>query len=119
MDRTRMRQAGNSGGTIEQAYVANSLTEAHLIKGFLEAEGIVCEVRGEHLMAAYGEIPMTFDTLPSLWVASEDRLRARQRIEQALHGFAAGPEWVCAGCGEALDARFVECWQCGSTRSAT
>jgi len=96
--------------------VARNLTEAHLIAGFLAAEGIVCEVRGEHLMAAYGELPITYDTLPAIWLAPEDRARARQRIEQALHGTGAGLGWVCPGCLEKLEAQFTECWNCGAPR---
>ena len=98
--------------------MARNLAEAHLIAGFLRAEGIVCEVRGEHLMAGYGELPITYDTLPSIWVASEDRTRARQRIEQALHGLSSGMSWVCPNCLEKLEAQFTECWSCGASRTS-
>ena len=67
-------------------------------------------------MAAYGELPMTFDTLPSIWLAPEDRARARQRIEQALHGKRSDLSWVCPGCLERLEAQFTECWNCGAAR---
>jgi hypothetical protein len=96
--------------------VARNLAEAHLIAGFLRAEGIPCEVRGEHLMAAYGELPITYETLPSIWVAPQDRLKARQRIEQALHGLASGTRWVCPNCLETIEAQFTECWSCGASR---
>ena len=100
-----------------RAYVARNLAEAHLIAGFLQAEGITCEVRGEHLMGAYGELPITFDTLPSIWVAPDDRLKARQRIDQALHGRTAGAiGWVCPNCLERLEPQFTACWSCGTPR---
>jgi hypothetical protein len=69
-------------------------------------------------MAAYGELPMTFDTLPSIWLAPGDRARARQRIEQALYGGASGLSWVCPECLETLEPQFTECWRCGAARPA-
>lgn len=101
-----------------QAYVARNLAQAHLIKGFLDSEGIFAVVRGEHLVALQGEIPITMDTLPSIWVPEEDRVRARELIEQALaeeHG--PDEDWVCTGCGESIEGQFTECWQCGAARA--
>lgn len=105
----------NYNRCIEQAYVARNLAEAHLIKGFLESDGIACEVRGEHLIPAYGQVPITYDTLPSVWVEDGRRVTARQRIEQALHG-KLGARWECSSCKELLEAQFTECWRCGSAR---
>lgn len=73
-------------------------------------------MRGEHLIPAYGEVPITFDTLPSIWVEDGDRTVARQRIDQALHGKVAGNQWTCPGCDETLGPQFTECWSCGAPR---
>lgn len=73
-------------------------------------------MRGEHLVAVYGEVPMTYDTLPSVWVEDGNRTAARQRIEQALQGRTADPEWTCVSCGELREAQFTECWKCGAPR---
>lgn len=101
-----------------QAYVANSLAQAHLIKGFLDSEGIFAVVRGEHLVGIAGEIPITMDTLPSIWVGQDDRDRARELIEKALKEETVLEDWTCAECGETVEGQFTECWQCGSARAA-
>lgn len=99
-----------------QAYVANSLAQAHLIKGFLDAEGIFAVVRGEHLVGIAGEIPITMDTLPSIWVGDGDRERARELIDQALKNELVFEEWTCPECGEVVEGVFTECWNCGAAR---
>jgi hypothetical protein len=100
-----------------QAYVANSLAQAHLIKGFLDAEGIFALVRGEHLVGIAGEIPITMDTLPSIWVGEDDRDRARALIDEALKSELVFEDWTCPECGETVEGQFTECWQCGSDRT--
>ncbi len=99
-----------------QAYVANSLAQAHLIKGFLDAEGIFAVVRGEHLVGLAGEIPITMDTLPSIWVGPEDRERSRRLIDEALRHPQVQDDWTCAGCGESVEGQFTECWSCGANK---
>lgn len=99
-----------------QAYVANSLAQAHLIKGFLDAEGIFAVVRGEHLVGIAGEIPITMDTLPSIWVGEDDRDRARALIDEALKSEEVLEEWTCPECSEVVEGQFTECWNCGANR---
>ncbi|HYN98961.1 MAG TPA: DUF2007 domain-containing protein [Actinomycetota bacterium] len=101
-----------------QAYVANSLAQAHLIKGFLDAEGIFAVVRGEHLVGIAGEIPVTMDTLPSIWVGEADRELARELIDKALKNELVFEDWTCPECGETVEGQFTECWQCGSAHTA-
>ena len=100
-----------------QAYVAQNLMQAHLIRGFLDAEGILCVVRGEHLVALQGEVPITMDTLPSIWVAEEDRERARELIARALRDELELQEWTCPGCSETIEGQFTDCWHCGAPRA--
>lgn len=100
---------------MKRIYVARDPIEAHLVKGLLEAEGIAVEVRGEALFGARGEIPMTEDTLPSIWVREPGAaLRARGvldafRCESPLGG---GAVWRCPSCGEELEPQFSACWRC-------
>ncbi|NOT28326.1 MAG: DUF2007 domain-containing protein [Acidobacteria bacterium] len=102
-----------------QVFVAQHPTEAHLVQGLLEANGIAAEVHGESLFGARGEAPVTPDTLPSVWVLDDDQassaravLAAYESREDTSHGVA----WVCPACGEQIESQFTECWKCGADR---
>lgn len=98
-------------------HTAKHPTEAHMIKGMLEAEGIRSIVRGDQLYGAYGELPV----LPTVWVL-DDTLAAHadRLVIEFLLGTAArkyGHErWACPQCGETLEGQFTACWNCGATR---
>ena len=40
--------------------------------GTLNAAGIAAQVRGHYLASGYGELPITSDTLPSVWIDDDD-----------------------------------------------
>ena len=100
-------------------YTAKHPTEAHLIKGMLEAEGIRSFVRGDQLYGAYGELPV----LPTVWIF-DDTLGAHadRLVIEFLRGTAArryGHErWSCPQCGEVLEGQFTDCWNCGTARES-
>ena len=98
-------------------YTAKHPTEAHLIRGMLEAEGIRAIVRGDQLYGAYGELPV----LPTVWILDASLAAQAQRVVvEYLRGGAAQKyrheRWSCAQCGEALEGQFTECWNCGAAR---
>lgn len=106
---------------MKQIFVAQHPTEAHLVKGLLETNGIASEVHGESLFAVRGEAPATPDTLPSVWVEDDgDVPRALVVLEQ--YGPKAGKAeshetaWVCPACGERIESQFTECWNCGASQ---
>ena len=103
---------------MEQVFVAQHPTEAHLVRGLLEANGIVAVVHGEILFSVRGETPMTADTLPSVWVAESDAARARALLaEYGPHASPSGAiAWICPSCGERIEAQFTECWRCAAGR---
>lgn len=112
-------------GEMKRVYIARGTAEAHLVRAFLEAEGIEAIVRGEHLSAIFGGIPIDKDSLPSVWIADEaeyDRAMAlveetsRAAAEKAEPGEPGGEGWICPGCGERIDGRSLVCWSCGSER---
>ena len=86
----------------------------HHFRNVLEAEGIPCEVRNEHLGSVLGEIPFV-ETWPQLWVLNDlDYDRAKQLIsEQALDESPVRP-WQCKSCGEENEGQFAACWNCGT-----
>ena len=53
------------------------------VQAFLESAGIAAVVRGEHLFGLRGFVPMTDETLPSVWIEDDDDLaQALQLLEQ-------------------------------------
>jgi hypothetical protein len=104
---------------MKQVFVAQHPTEAHLIQGVLESQGIGAEVRSEALFAVRGEAPATPDTLPSVWVLDDgDVARALAVLRDMRPGSdePRGETWACPSCGEALEPQFAACWQCGTSR---
>ena len=106
---------------MRQIYSAEHPTEAHMVKGILETNGIECEVRGDTLFGARGELPLTMETAPSVWVVDEKRYKDARRIIQQYEAanageLAAGEKWNCSACGEILESQFTHCWQCGKAR---
>ena len=105
---------------MKQVFVAQHPTEAHFVKGLLEADGIPAEVHGESLFGARGEAPVTPDTLPSVWVNESDTSGALQVLadygRRATPAAAAANTWRCPSCGESVEPQFTECWRCGASR---
>lgn len=62
-------------------YEARDSLEAHFLRNLLEAAGVRAEVLGELLGMARGELPMTGDTLPSVWINPEDAKTAMAVID--------------------------------------
>ncbi|MBI4194434.1 MAG: DUF2007 domain-containing protein [Betaproteobacteria bacterium] len=103
---------------MKQVHVAKHAPEAHLIRGFLESQGIEAVVRGEYLTSGWGELPVD---LCSVWVVDEAQFeRANELLVDFLKGgFArkfSGERWTCPQCGERLEGQFTACWNCGTTR---
>lgn len=102
-----------------EVFVAKHPTEAHLVAGFLNAQGIPTEVRGEALFGVRGDVPPSPATLPTVWVDDACAAEARQALasaagDPALAAAAHGTFWRCAHCGETVEPQFAACWQCGS-----
>jgi len=105
---------------LKKVYIAKNLADAHLLKGLLEGENIETEVRGEFLYGVRGEVPITQDTCPSVWVMDDaDYDRAMQLVSSFHEGEPQNPiggeAWRC-NCGEENEKQFTECWSCGKAR---
>ena len=106
---------------VKKIFIARHPTEAQLVKGLLELEGIESEVRGEALYGSLGGLAITEDTLPSVWIHDDSQIDQAMRIVSRYeHGFGShviiGKLWCCPKCGELLDPQFTSCWQCGTNR---
>ena len=100
---------------MELIFAAYTTAEAHLVKGLLESEGIMAEVRDEMLAGILGDIPL-MQNRPSVWVEDRDAARANEIVRDFQHErVEKGDAWRCA-CGEILGAQFTACWRCGCSR---
>jgi len=103
---------------LKKVYIAKNPADAHLLKGLLEGENIEAEVRGEFLYGVRGEVPITPDTCPSVWVMDDaDYDRAMELVfrEGEPPYPVEGKAWRC-NCGEENENQFTECWSCGKGR---
>lgn len=66
---------------MQQVYVTRTLADVYLVRDYLAAEGVPTEIRNEHLFGAQGDVPVTSDSLPSLWADDDLVARARELIE--------------------------------------
>lgn len=67
-----------------EIYIPENTIEAYLLKGAMGAEGIECEIRGEHLQGGAGLLPANSNM--SLWVAEEDAEAARELMGRYERG---------------------------------
>jgi hypothetical protein len=101
---------------MRKVFVAQHPTEAHLIRGVLEAEGIEARVLGDSLFSIRGATPITPETLPSVWVVDDaDEARAHAVLRSGRDIEAdRNLAWICPKCGERVAAHFGTCWNCGA-----
>jgi hypothetical protein len=105
---------------MKQIHTAKHAMEAHLVKGFLESNGIEAVVRGEHLTSGWGELPVD---LCSVWIKNDVEFeRANALLISFLKGSYAAEmseaRWQCPQCNEVLEGQFDTCWNCGTRRPA-
>ncbi|HPR64038.1 MAG TPA: DUF2007 domain-containing protein [Thermoanaerobaculia bacterium] len=106
---------------MKQVFIARHPAEAHIVRGILESRGISAEVRGEDLWGARGELPVTFDTLPSVWIHDDEREGEAAEILKEFgkpdrDESGVRDDWVCPNCHESLEGQFTDCWKCGTSR---
>jgi len=98
---------------MKRVYTAETVFQVTHIKNVLEAAGVRTELRNQRLTGGVGEIPF-LETWPELWAAELDVPRARELIEESVHGDGTiESPWSCTGCGERIEGQFAVCWQCG------
>ena len=100
-------------------HTAKHAPEAHLVKGFLESQGIEAIVRGEFLTSGWGELPVD---VCGVWIADDAQFgRANELLVAFLRGTFArqfsGEKWRCPHCGENLEGQFTACWNCGTSKA--
>ncbi len=94
--------------------------DAHFVKGLLQAEGIEATVVGDNLVNAIGTLPLSENSLPTVWVPDGEEAKAAGIVEkykqvdrENADDVKSRPTWKCANCGTAVEEQFTECWKCG------
>lgn len=95
-------------------YKAHGPTDAHLVRHWLERNGIRAVIRGD-LMGIRGEIPVG-ESWPAVWVDREDVARAEEAIRTFEGPRLVHPPWRCPRCGEVNEPNFGSCWSCQADR---
>jgi hypothetical protein len=86
---------------LKKIYTAKDPADAHLLKGLLEGEMIDAEVRGEFLYGVRGEVPITQDTCPSVWIMDDsDYDRAMELVSTLGEGGPPTPDGPKKGAGQ-------------------
>jgi len=106
---------------MKKIYTAKHPIDAHLLRGALEGEKIEAIVQGEFLWTARGELPISPETCPTVWIVDDaDYEKALQVLEdfksQAMPGGIQTEEWKSENCKETNEGQFLECWNCGASR---
>jgi hypothetical protein len=129
---------------MKKVYSAASPADAHLVRGLLEDHGFKAVVQGEALWGARGELPLTPESAPSVWVADDadvdearTLIRSRQgamnpeqcancgydlrglsepRCPECGQPFRRELAWNCPDCSESIEGQFTHCWNCGAPR---
>lgn len=94
---------------------SESLVTINHWKNILQSEGIVCEIRNEHLGSIMGEMPFV-EVWPQLWVVNDlDLDRAKQLLSEDAVNESPTESWICSQCEEENEGQFAACWRCGSS----
>lgn len=105
---------------MKQVYGARDLAEAHFVKGLLDGEEIPAVVQSGPLQAVLGEVPVSPESLPSVWVHENDTDKAMRIIGEMKQGGPAALDphasWTCPRCSEVMEGQFSACWHCGTQR---
>jgi len=109
---------------MKKVYSARDSLEAHFLRHMLEAQDIEAKVLGDILGMARGELPLTTETLPSVWVKVKDAPAAAAIVEafENRSDDLIDPErddtpWQCSQCNETIEGQFTACWNCQNPRN--
>lgn len=75
-----MNQTDSADERIVEVYRAKNSIQAHLFATELNNAGIECQVVGDQLEGAIGEIPLGWSTAPQILVKESDAPRARSLL---------------------------------------
>lgn len=113
---------------MQHVYTARDEMDASFVQGLLKQQGIEAVVQGQALGSAWGTLPLSAESLPTVWVPDGDLARAIPVVEEYRRTDEANASdderrgaratWTCAQCGERVEEQFTQCWKCGHNRPA-
>lgn len=103
---------------MKTVYTAADPIMAGFIEGVLNNAGIQAHVFQAGLYGAAGEVPPNECWARVVVVHTEQAEQARAVIQEYLEAEVQPGvrEWTCPDCGEAIEAQFTQCWNCGHQR---
>jgi hypothetical protein len=114
---------------MQHIYTARDEMDANFVQGLLRQEGIEAVIQGQALGEVWANLPLSNESLPTVWVEERDVERARPVIEAYRQTDRANADdavadrarstWKCPNCGEQVEVQFTQCWHCGHNRPAT
>jgi len=103
-----------------KVFEAQHLSEAHLLCGLLQADGISAEVRGHDLFSTLGMGSGVPGVLPTVWISdpsnSDKALALISQFTKGNTAISASPSWKCPQCQEIHETQFSSCWKCGAQK---
>ncbi|QOV89801.1 putative signal transducing protein [Humisphaera borealis] len=115
-------------------YTARDAMDANFLRGLLEQQGINAVVQGEALQETWGNLNLSAESLPSVWVDEADLPRAMSVVDEYKKVDAANADrdddeavvdppttatgsWTCGNCGRSNEPQFDRCWHCTHART--
>ena len=98
---------------MKRVFSSFNLVLVHHSRNLLAAEGIETEVRNQMLSSAMGELPPA-ECQAEVWVLRDEDVASAEEVLR--RPAMAGPDWICADCGESCEAQFTQCWRCGAVK---
>lgn len=98
---------------LTKVFTAEHISEAGLIRSYLEQHNVPSQLRNEYVSGALGDLPFMTSS-PEIWVDSSIVSTAAKLIAELNQPNIERPEWSCSECSEANPGNFSSCWNCQS-----
>lgn len=99
-----------------KVFTAEHISEAGLIRSYLDQHQIPSQLRNEYTSSVIGELPFMTSS-PEVWVESSLAPAAHALIAELEAPVAQGPEWICVDCKENNPGNFSSCWNCQADKA--
>lgn len=99
-----------------KVFTAEHISEAGLIRSYLDQHNIPSQLRNEYTSSVIGELPFMTSS-PEVWVDSSLAQTAKILIAKLDAPETQGAEWNCKDCKESNPPNFASCWNCQTDKA--